>query len=112
MPAASLSGERCGEQPWSGRLAPALLFAALLALFVASFPVRGYGDDSIFVDGIVRGRGASKHFLFLPVARALAWLGAHAGLDPFRVLRLISAAGMAAGGAALFALARRRGARP
>src|SRR5262245_57024910 len=91
-------------------LLPVLLGTALLVLFAASFPARGYGDDVLFVQCIVHGQPFAPHFLFLPLARLLARSLAALGLDPFHVLRLLSAAGAAAGGAFLHAAARRRGA--
>src|SRR5262245_10898621 len=109
MPDGPHSGDRSGARPVRERLAPALVLVAALALFAISLPARGYGDDVLFVNQIVRGAGTPRHFLYLPLARSLAWLGAQAGLDPFRVLRLLAASGMAAGGAWLFAAARRRG---
>lgn len=100
--AASLAGLRSHRAPW-------LFFAGALAFYVLHLPARLYGDDVWFVHCIVHGFPFAPHFLYIPLARATTWVGAQAGLDPFFVLRLLAAAGSAAGGALLLAAGLRRG---
>lgn len=89
--------------------AACVLFVLAFALFVALLPARLYGDDVWFVRCIVQDEPFPSHFLYMPLARRFARLGAWLGLDPFLSLRALSALGGAAAVALGFAAARRRG---
>ena len=91
------------------RLGPWLLLVLAAAALLLLLPRGHYGDDVWLVHCIVRDFPFPPHFLYMPLARGASWLGAHAGLDPFRVLRLLSVAGAASGAALLLAAALRRG---
>lgn len=100
--------ERSALRRTRSRVFPALGLAfLLLALFVASFPRRLYGDDVWFVHCIVRGQPFTQHFLYLPIARAVSGILAHLGIDPFHALRLMAAGGSALCAALVFSCAAR-----
>ncbi len=92
------------------RVLPFLFGAASLLFFLACLPERLYGDDVWFVHCIVRDQPFPRHYLYMPLARLAAGLGARFELDPFLSLRLLSASGAAFGAACLVASAQRRGA--
>ena len=92
------------------RVLPFLCGAVSFLFFLACLPERLYGDDVWFVHCIVRDQPFPRHYLYMPLARLAAWLGARFELDPFLSLRLLSALGAALGAALLVAAALRRGA--
>lgn len=104
-----MSGPQRTPPTWQRVLAPVVCFAGLFALLAANPAGRLYGDDAFLVWAIVRDQSFGVHFLYVLAAEAVAHLGARGGLDPFRSLQLLSAAGTAAGIVLLYLAARRRG---
>src|SRR5688500_19459008 len=88
------------------RLAPADVLlasgaaAALLALYLATFQARQYGDAALLVQHYTRfleGQGPWGHVLYMPAARALLWLvSPESFVDSLRLLSSLSGA-LAAG---------------
>lgn len=103
-----MPGPQRGPAARSARAALAL-FVVAFGLFVALLPARLYGDDVWFVRCIVQAQPFPSHFLYMPLARRFADVGAWLGLDPFLSLRVLSALGAATGVALCYAAARRRG---
>ncbi len=92
-----------------GRALGLATFVAVFLALVALRPERLYGDDVFFLRCIVDDFPFAPHFLFMPLARGVARIGAACGLDPLGSLRLLSAAATAGSAVLLFGAGLRLG---